>query len=100
MLAIREILPGVLSNLKTPIGSVRGQLVDQWPSIVSPKIAMHTRPTLAPSGELCVWVDQATLAFELNQKYRTTILKRTQAALGEDAVKSIRFRIGQLRSFK
>ena len=99
MQAIRELLPSVLAGLQAPELALRSRLVSEWPSIAGAKIAEHTRPTLNASGALWVWVDQSTLAFELSQRYRGSLLKRTQAALGEEAVKAIRFRVGQLRKY-
>ena len=97
MQAIKELLPAVLAGLQTPELALRSKLVSEWPAIAGARIAGHTQPVISPSGELLVWVDQSTLAFELNQKYRSSLLKRAQAALGEEAVKSVRFRVGQLR---
>jgi predicted nucleic acid-binding Zn ribbon protein len=94
---IGELLPAVLAGLQSPELALRSRLVSEWPAIAGAKIAEHTRPTLNNAGELWVWVDQSTLAFELNQRYRGSLLKRAQAALGEEAVKDIRFRVGQLR---
>lgn len=95
--AIGELLPSVLASLQSPELALRSRLTAEWPAIAGEKIAAHTRPTLNNSGELWVWVDQSTLAFELNQRYKGSLLKRTQAVLGEGAVKTVRFRVGQLR---
>ena len=97
MQAIKELLPAVLAGLQSPEHALRSRLVSEWPAIAGDKIAAHTRPTLNASGELWIWVDQSTLAFELNQRYKGSLLKRTQAVLGEEAVRSVRFRVGQLR---
>ena len=97
MQAIKELLPAVMAGLQAPELALRSKLVSEWPAIAGLKIAEHTRPTLSATGGLWVWVDQSSLAFELNQRYRGSLLKRTQAVLGEEAVKSVRFRVGQLR---
>ena len=98
MEAIKTLLPAVLAGLQSPELALRSKLISEWPAIAGQKIAGHTKPTLSGTGDLWVWVDQSTLAFELNQKYRKSLLKRAQAVLGEEAVKSIRFRVGQLRT--
>ena len=97
MQPIRDLLPSVMRDLQNPQLLNRGTLIDRWSAIAGSKIAPHTRPSLKNNGELYVWVDQPALAFELNQRYRPTLLKRVQAVLGEDAVKSVRIRVGQLR---
>lgn len=96
MQAIKDIIPVVVAQLQTPKKSLRSRLLEEWPAIAGPRLAHRTRPRLGEEGELCVWVDQSTLAFELSQRYRQSFLKRVQAALGEKAVTSIRFRVGRL----
>ncbi len=97
MEALKNLIPGVLSSLQHPAMQSRSRLVSGWESIVGAKIASHTKPTLSEKKELCVWVDQPVLAYELSQKHKSSILKRTQALLGEEAVQTVRFRVGQLR---
>lgn len=94
---IKDVLEGVLLQLKRPEALRRQLLMDRWAAIVGAKLAGHTKPSLAKNGKLYVWVDQSTLAFEINQKYKPSILKRTQAVMGEEAVKEIRVRVGQIR---
>ena len=97
MQSIKDLLPGVFQALTAPELQQRSRLTSHWEQIAGPRIAAHTRPSLTNDGKLFIWVDQSTLAFELSQKYSQSLLKRTQALLGEDAVKSIGFRVGQLR---
>ena len=97
MEGIKDVVLSVLNNLQKAESSTRQRLWNEWPKIVGSKIASHTRPSLANAGLLCVWVDQSALAFELNQKYKQTILRRVQASLGENEVQTVIFRVGQLR---
>jgi predicted nucleic acid-binding Zn ribbon protein len=97
MQSIKDLLPAVFEALKTPEMQGRTKLTAHWAEIAGPRIAAHTRPSLSKDGKLFVWVDQSTLAFELSQKYGPSLLKRAQALLGEEMVKSIGFRVGQLR---
>ncbi len=97
MQSIGDLIPGVLAGLNTPETLAKSKLLNQWPSIAGPQIAPHTKPSLGSKQTLFVWVDQPALAFELNQKYRQSILKRVQAVLGEEAVAQVRFLVGQLR---
>ncbi len=97
MQSIKNILETVFTELQKPEKARAGVLSENWPAIAGPKIAPHTKPSLRADGQLTVWVDQSTLAFELRQRYQQSLLKRTQAVLGEDVVKSIRFFVGQLR---
>lgn len=96
MQTIKEVLPGVLQELQKPEKTKHQRLIRHWMTIAGPKIAPHTKPSLGKREKLFVWVDQSTLAFELNQKYKQVLLKRVQAVLGEENVKSIFFRVGQI----
>ena len=94
---IKGLLPKILAGLQTPEKKSRTQLVAEWPAVAGLRIAAHTKPQLSNKGELVVWVDQPALAYELSQKYKQTLLKRAQEALGKEKVKSVRFFVGQLR---
>lgn len=94
--SLKSLLPNVIAKLQTPEMQTRSRLVSEWAAVAGPKIAAHTKPLLR-NGELCVWVDQPALAYELSQKYKQTILKRAQMTIGETAVKSVRFYVGQIR---
>ena len=93
---IKDLLTAVFRSFENPEIKKRSKLVDSWPSIAGPKIGPHTKPILK-DAELIVWVDQSALAFEIRQKHLPSLLKRTQAVMGEEAVKKIRIRVGQLR---
>lgn len=93
---IKDLLTAVFKSFENPEIKKRSLLVDSWPSIAGPKIAPHSKPVLREK-ELVVWVDQSALAFEIRQKHLPSLLKRTQAVMGEDAVKKIYIRVGQLR---
>lgn len=94
--SIKDLLPAVLSSLKTPDKTKRQKLCDSWDAIIGKKFYPLTKPSLTADGKLFVWVKESALAFELNSKYRQTILKRAQAVLGENEIKGIYFRVGQL----
>ncbi len=98
MLSIKDILPTVIDSINKKENSAKIRLWEQWPTVVGEKFAAHTRPSLGKHGELFVWVDDSTLAFELSQKYKQIILKRSQAVIGEEfSIEQIYFRVGELR---
>jgi len=97
MKSIKDCLPQVLQNLKTPEKAKRQALLEAWPAIAGQLFAPHTKPSLTEDGKLFVWVDRSVLAFELNRKYKQSILKRTQAVIGEKEVQQVFFRVGQIR---
>lgn len=94
---IKNFLPEVVAGIQSPEKKILSRLTDAWPAVAGPKIAPHTKPQLSKKGELSVWVDQPALAYELGQKYKQALLKRAQAALGKENIKSVRFFVGQIR---
>ena len=92
---IKHILPSVIRGFENPEKQARGRLVTEWPSIAGARLAPHTRPQLSQKGILYVHVDESVLAFEINQKYRLSLLKRVQAVLGEETVKAIKVLVGK-----
>ncbi len=94
---LAPLVESVLQELKTGIKEKRSGLEALWPQIAGDSFRSHTKAVLGQEGTLCVWVDSGVLASELNQRYQGTLLKRAQGALGEEAVKKIKFRVGQIR---
>lgn len=97
MRPLETVVDALLHHLKIGIKKERSDLRALWPEIAGASLSPHTKPRLLPGGTLCVWVDDSSLASEVMHRYQGTLLKRTQAALGEDAVKKIIVRVGQLR---
>jgi hypothetical protein len=97
MKAVKDVLPSILRNLQSPEAQKQNKIYEEWASIVGAKLAPQTKPSLGKRAELLIWVKDSTLAFEINQKYKNTILKRAQAVLGEAAVNKIYVRVGQIR---
>lgn len=95
MRAIKDILPSVLSQLQNPESQHRRRLSEQWGSIIGEKFAKETQPSLGKQGKLWIWAERSAVAFEINQKYKSSILKRAQALLGEEAVTEVRVCVGE-----
>ena len=94
---LKSILSGLLSRLVGAEQQTKSALVDCWPEIVGGQFSKHTKPRFAQNGNVIVWVDDSTLAFELARRYKGSILKRLQNQFGEEKVKDIRFFVGQIR---
>ena len=92
---IRSILPQVIKGFEDPEKQKRSLLVDSWAGIAGEKLAKQTRPQLSSKGILYVHVSDSVLAFEISQRYRQSLLKRTQGVLGEEAVKEVRVLVGK-----
>jgi len=92
---IQSIIPSVIRGLESPEKKTRSLLVEKWPAIAGGKLAPHTRPQLTQKGTLYVHTSEATIAYEISQKYRLSLLKRAQAVLGEDVVKELKVLVGK-----
>jgi len=92
---IKNILPAVIRGFEKPETKARSKLIDAWPSIAGVRLTPHTKPQLSAKGVLYIYTDEPVLAFEINQKYRLSLLKRAQAVLGEETVKIIKVLVGK-----
>lgn len=91
------ILDSVLQELGRGVKEKHSLLETYWPKIMGNSFSAHTKPALDSGGTLWVWVDDSTLAYELSQRYRGTILKRVEGMLGEGVIKKMVFRVGSIR---
>lgn len=89
MEGFREIIGKVLAGLGDPQGP-QNQLSQNWDKIAGEKIAKISRPFLSKKKMLYVEVLDGAYAFELRQRYQTSLLKRAQALLGEENILDIR----------
>lgn len=94
---LKPILESLFASFQNPERREKTALVDCWPDVVGNQISKHTQPRFAAGGTVTVWVDDSTLAFELNQRYKPVLLKRLRNQFGEGRVKDIRFFVGELR---
>ncbi|MBI1977949.1 MAG: DUF721 domain-containing protein [Candidatus Omnitrophica bacterium] len=94
---LKPILESLFTHWSTPEQERKSALAKGWPKIAGPRFSEHTKPRIGPNGRVTVWVDDSTLAFELSQRYKPTLLKRLKNQLGEDQVKDIRFYVGEIR---
>ncbi len=79
----------VLAGMVDP-GSPQMRLSQNWEKVAGPKIASFSRPFVSKKKILYVEVSDGAYAFEIRQKYQTSLLKRVQALLGEEEVIDIR----------
>lgn len=94
---IKDVVQKIFLDLQSPENIIKQKLIEKWEEIVGPRVAKHTKPILEKEGQLRIWVDQSVLAYELKQRYQQSLLKRINQALGSEAVKTIRFYVGQIR---
>ncbi len=71
-------------------GSPQANLAQNWEKIAGKKIAALSRAFISKKKILYVEVADGGYAFELRQKYQTSLLKRAQALVGEEVITDIR----------
>ncbi len=85
----KNVLGRVMAGIGEP-ANPQLQLAQNWEKIAGEKIAKISRAFVSKKKILYVEVQDGGHAFELRQKYQTSLLKRAQALLGEDAIIDIR----------
>ena len=93
---LAPILDGLLARLRVPEQNKKAVLTELWPKIAG-RFSEHTNPRFGFGGEIVVWVDDSTLAFELSRRYKPVLLKRLRNQFGEHEVKDIKFFVGEIR---
>lgn len=72
------------------------RIVEAWPDAVGSTIARNAWPArISRDGTLHVSTSSSSWAFELGQ-LEADVLRRLQAAVGEDAPRKLRFAVGRL----
>jgi predicted nucleic acid-binding Zn ribbon protein len=83
--AIRELLSSRGWEQRAAVGGVFGN----WPGIVGPELAEHTRPERFEDGELTVVADSTTWATQL-RLLSATLVKRLNEELGHGTVRRVK----------
>ena len=94
--SIKDVLAGVLGELKERGPSHYGSATEAWEKVVGSECAKHSEPYALRGKILFVRVDDSTRAFELSRRYKKSIMRRMQHEMGEDQLHDIIFRVGQL----
>ena len=95
---LKAVLEHLFISLKeNPECRKRSALADCWPQLAGQYVSGHSKARFSPGGNVTVWVDDSTLAFELSRRYKTALLKRLRNQFGEGEVRDIKFFVGELR---
>jgi len=90
--SLGEGLHDVARSLGGKQFQVQARIASEWARVVGREIAQHTHVSGLRSGELMVAVDSSVWATELSAM-GTHLLERLNQALGQTAVKSVRFTV-------
>jgi len=92
---IYSILERVLSGLNLGIKAKQFEIWEVWDSVVGEHIARHAQPNQIRNMVLWTVVSSSTWMQQLGFM-KKTIVDRLNERIGEEVVKDIRFRMGEL----
>ncbi len=92
---IKGILDNVIGGIETKARGKKEKILNAWQGIVGEKAATHSRPASIRQKVLTIEVDSSTWFYSLSLK-KNSILKDINKELGEDKIKDIRFRTGDI----
>jgi hypothetical protein len=90
----RDVLPGVLKELRIDNRRAEAEIVKVWNELIDPNIVAHAQPTGINKGTLFVTVDSNAWLAEIVRYRRKEILERLQHSFGRDLIAKISFRVG------
>ena len=93
---IREVVGAIFAAPSYPVDFEDMKLWKLWDNAVGKKIAKHARPSSIKRGVLVVKVSDSVWVQELEFRAHE-IRERINRALQREAIKEIRFRIGELK---
>lgn len=93
---IANILPSVLESAKKQAPSGFEVMTRAWETAVGAEQSEHSEPYALRGKILFVRVDDSTRAFELSRRFKRSLIRRIQHAVGEDKLEDIVFRVGEL----
>ncbi len=91
---IGDVIRGALSGGGLRRGAERGRLVRRWEDVVGPYLARETAPQALDEGGLLVSVSTAAWGAQV-RFLSEEIRRRANAALGSEAVSSVRVVVGR-----
>ena len=93
---IKDIIANIIEDLSSGKKFRERQVLEVWSEVAGKRIVRHTRPVMVRNGRLLINVDRSVWLYELTQKHKDRLLKRLQKRVGEDTLKEIQFRMGEI----
>ena len=87
-----KLLEAMLKSMKLDDQLSMGRIEGEWPTIMGPAVAAHTRPGRLVAGELAVYVDSSVWLSELYRS-RARMLANLQKSYGKDRIRALRLQI-------
>lgn len=92
---IKDILNKIIAKIQKHGPGRKEKILNVWQKAVGEKAKAHSRPVTIKRKVLTVEVDSSTWLYTLNLK-KKSILDYLKKELGEDKIKDVRFRMGDI----
>ncbi len=96
LIHVGVILKDVLGALEASDLQQCGKIFVHWAEIVGEPVASHTRPWQVRGKKLKVVVDSSDWHYAILSCFDKEILAKVQAWAGKDAVREIRYQVGEV----
>ena len=94
---IKDVVHNIISGIHQKSSPDKNRNIkDIWAEVVGAEIAGHTKPTRLKKETLYVTTDEAAWAYELSQKYKKSLIESLNKKYGEQKIKDIFFRVGEI----
>ena len=91
---ISALLPMILDEIEDTYSKQPGRILNTWPEIIGPKLALLTEASFLKKGVLLVKVKNSALYSLLQQHEKKRLLNALQEKFSKEAVCNIVFRLG------
>jgi len=92
---IENIIRSIFKKLDGTINPTIDEISEIWKEAAGERAAAHTKPASLRKKKLVINVDGSTWLYELTLR-KKEILERLQKTLGEDKIKELQLRIGEV----
>ncbi len=91
--AVAGLAQQIIKELKLDARVTENRLLNEWPQIVGPQVAVHARPGRLERGVLTVFVANSVWLAELSRMWLKPMLNNIQRQLGNADVRSLRLQL-------
>lgn len=91
--AVSDLVGSLVTRLGLGERICEQEILSAWRDIVGDFLAGHSTPARLVGGVLHVQVLQPTVRYELETRWRSTILEKLRSRFGTSTVKDLKFRI-------
>ncbi|MBL7071513.1 MAG: DUF721 domain-containing protein [Candidatus Omnitrophica bacterium] len=92
---IENVIKSVFNKINEDANPTIDEIVKAWKEAAGEKAARHTRPASLRKKRLVINVDCSSWLYELTLK-KKDLLSALQKKAGEDKIKELQFRIGEV----